>query len=333
MSSLTDRPPAPVSSDAEFEIAPRVLWGPIAVVAAALAWFFLFEHRFGPSRSMSAFEWLWSAWNEENDFEHGPLFPLIIGGLIVWRFKDLKRAATDGSMWGLLAAAAGVFFYLIACRTLQPRIALGGLPFLLWGASLYFWGWGVARMLLFPFFFFWLAIPLPSFQQATNQLQLFAVSMAHNGASLFGVQTIVNGTQISSAHGNWEPLEIAAGCSGIRSLMALLMISGAWAYAAHNLALWKRVTLFLAAFPLAILGNSLRVTSIFVIAEYGDEVWARSTWHDWSGLLLFYPFSLFLLLVLHSILEGGLPWKNRSRREVRRVIVSAGETETPVPES
>lgn len=176
-------------------------------------------------------------------------------------------------------------------------------------------------MLIFPLFFFWLAIPLPSFQQATTQLQLLATSMAHHGAGLFGVETVVQGTAISSVHGGWEPLEIAKGCSGIRSLMALLMISGAWAYVA-NMAMWKRLLLFASAFPLAIFGNSLRVISIFVIGEYGDAKWARTTWHDWSGLLLFYPISLMMLLVLHSVLEGGLPWKNKGGRQLRRVTVS-----------
>jgi len=192
------------------------------------------------------------------------------------------------------------------------------------GGAWYLWGWRVAKILAFPLFFFWLAIPPPSFQQATNQLQIIATSMAHHGASLFGVETLVQGNEISSAHGKWDPLEIAKGCSGIRSLMALLMISGAWACAA-NLAFWKRVVLFLSAFPLAILGNTLRIISIFVIGEYGDAKWARNTWHDWSGLLLFYPFSLLLLLVLHSILEGGLPWRNKHSKQLRRVTVTGGE--------
>jgi hypothetical protein len=97
------------------------------------------------------------------------------------------------------------------------------------------------------------------------------------------------------------------------------------------------VVLFLSAFPLAILGNSLRVISIFVIAEYGDAKWARSTWHDWSGLLLFYPFSLMLLLCIHSLLEGGLPWKSANRRKLRRVVVTradgTGEPKPYLPES
>jgi exosortase/archaeosortase family protein len=123
--------------------------------------------------------------------------------------------------------------------------------------------------------------------------------------------------------GDWKPLSIAHGCSGIRSLMALLMISAAWAYVAR-IALWKRVLLFLSAIPLAIIGNALRVISIFVIAENGDPEWAAGTWHDWSGLLLFYPFSLMMLLAINTFFEGGLPWKSRRKRTVRRVQVAAG---------
>lgn len=306
----------------------RVPWVSLVLCAAILAWFYGFEAQYGPGRDLSALGWLWSAWNGENDYEHGPLFPVIVAGLVIYRFRSLRAAAADRNVWGLLAVALGALFYAAAYRTLQPRVAIGALPFLLWGSAWYLWGWQVARILLLPLFFFWLAIPLPSFQQATNQLQLIATSMAHHGAAIFGVDTIVQGNQISSVRGAWEPLEIAKGCSGIRSLMALLMLSGAWACVA-DMAAWKRAVLFLAAFPLAIFGNSLRVTSIFVIAEYGNAEWARSTWHDWSGLLLFYPISLALLLVVHSVLEGGLPWRQHRQRQVRRLVVSRPDGATP----
>ena len=314
----------------------RAYWVPLGLSIMVLLWFYGFEHRYGASRFQSAFDWIWAAWNRETDYEHGPLFPLIIAGLIYHGLPSLKAAVSKGNGWGLAVVFFGAILYAAGYRTLQPRVTMGALPFLLWGSALYFWGWQVARLLAFPLFFFWLAIPLPSFQQATVQLQLLATSMAHHGAALFGVQTIVEGTSIASANGSWAPLEIAKGCSGIRSLMALLMISAAWAYVA-KIALWKRVLLFLAAFPLAILGNSLRVISIFVIGEYGDAQWARSTWHDWSGLLLFYPISLMLLLVFHSLLEGGLPWKKSNRRKLRRVTVSrsqeSGEPKSFIPES
>jgi exosortase len=310
-----------------------ILWVSLIVSAAVLVWFYGIEVRYGLDRNISAFGWIYSAWNDETDYEHGLLFPFVIAGLIIYRLKDLKAAVSEGSYWGLVSVFVGILLYIAAYRTLQPRIAMGSLPFILWGGAAYLWGGRVAKLLSFPLFFFWLAIPLPGFQQWTTHLQLFATSLAHHGSGLFGVETYVEGTKVLPLKGDWKPLDIATGCSGIRSLMALLMISAAWAYAA-KMALWKKVLLFLAAFPLAILGNALRVISIFVIAEYGDAKWAAGTWHDWSGLLLFYPFSLLLLLVVHSVLEGGPPWKKSNQRQVRRVVVTrSNESKSLLPES
>ena len=248
--------------------------------------------------------------------------PLVILGLILYRLKEIRASIRPGSLWGLVSVVVGCLLYVAAYRTIQPRVAVVGLPFILWGCAHFLWGWRVAKILAFPLFFLWIAIPLPTFQQATTHLQLLATSMAHHGSGLLGVETYTQGTTVLPLKGDWEPLSIAHGCSGIRSLMALLMISAAWAYVA-KMALWKKVLLFLSAFPLAIVGNALRVISIFVIAEYGNAKWASTTWHDWSGLLLFYPFSLVLLLTIHSVLEGGLPWKSKHRRQLRRTVVAS----------
>lgn len=304
--------------------ADPLLWVAIGFSALVLVYFYGVVPRYGAGRNETALGWLYSAWNGETDYEHGILFPFVIAGLVIYKWRDLRAAVGAGSNWGLVSVLVGVIFYAAAFRTLQPRVAAGALPFLLWGSAWYLWGWRVAKMLLFPLFFFWMAVPLPTFQQATTHLQLLATSLAHHGSGLFGVETYVDGTTVLPLKGDWKPLNIAHGCSGIRSLMALLMISAAWAYVA-KIAMWKKVLLFLAAFPLAILGNALRVISIFVIAEYGDAEWASTTWHDWSGLLLFYPFSLILLLGLHSLLEGGLPWKRAKKMQVRRVVTTPAE--------
>ncbi|NJM37837.1 MAG: archaeosortase/exosortase family protein [Akkermansiaceae bacterium] len=116
---------------------------------------------------------------------------------------------------------------------------MGGLPIILFGSTWYLFGWRVAKLVAFPIFLFWLAIPLPSFQQATTHLQLLATAMAHHGSALFGVETYVEGTKVLPIKGDWKPLDIAAGCSGIRSLMALLMISAVWAYIA-KITMWKK---------------------------------------------------------------------------------------------
>lgn len=297
------------------------LWTAVIAALMVITWFFCVEMRYGPHHDRTTLGWLNSSWNPATDYEHGKLIPFVILGLLIYRFKEMRAAMEPGSVWGYAWILVGCLFYIAGYRTLQPRIAVGALPFILWGCVHVFWGWRVAKLAAFPLFFLWISIPLPAFQQATTQLQLLATSMAHHGSALLGVETYAQGTTILPVHGDWKPLSIAHGCSGIRSLMALLMISAAWAYMA-KMAMWKKIVLFLSAFPLAIIGNSLRVISIFVIAEYGNAEWASTTWHDWSGLLLFYPFSLLLLLAIHSLLEGGLPWKSKKRRQVRRTVIN-----------
>ncbi|WP_411826378.1 exosortase/archaeosortase family protein [Luteolibacter sp. AS25] len=305
------------STSSVTNVKPSLQWVVGILLLGILCWFFAIVPRYG---NLSAFGWVSTAWNSETDYEHGPLFPLVIIGLVVHQFKAIRQSLGEPNAWGLLVVLLGAFFYVIGFRTLQPRITLGSLPFLVWGCVLCWWGFQTARKLIFPVFFFWLAIPLPSFQQATVHLQLLATKLADLGAGIFGVETVVQGTAISSANGEWAPLEIAKGCSGIRSLMALIMIAAVWAYVS-KMSLWKRLLLFFSALPVAIIGNALRVTSIFVISEYGDAKWAAGTWHDWSGLLLFYPISLMLLLFLHTLLEGGLPWrKSQKRRLTSRTV-------------
>ncbi len=269
--------------------------------------------------SQSAAYWLQSAWNTENDYEHGWMVPLL--SLYMLRHalqKQKNKLPNEGSMYGLAGIALGALLCVLAVRTQQGRVAIGALPFLLTGMTWCYLGGKAARLCAFPFFFLWLSIPLPGFQQATVGLQLLATQGAHWGAGLLGVQTIMDGTNISSATGNWDAYSIAGGCSGIRSLMALLMMSVAWAYLADNLALWKRLILGLSAIPLAIVANAFRVASIFVCAEYINPAFAGKTWHDWSGLLFFFPASLVGLMLLHGLLAGEIPFMKRRRVVIRR---------------
>lgn len=138
-------------------------------------------------------------------------------------------------------------------------------------------------------------------------MQITATSAAHWCTNLFGIHTVQEGTSLTIPSNEWSTFSIAGGCSGMRSLMALVMISFAWGYLADQLTLWKRLVLALSAIPLAIISNVFRVTSIFVCAVYINPDFASKTWHDWSGLLFFFPASLIGLTVLHSLLAGEIP--------------------------
>lgn len=317
-SSETPLPPS--------ETENRKNWYAMAGMALVLLVFYVGLHHFGPGKGETAIQTWYRAWNKESDFEHGFIFPFLLPGLLIWRRKEILGARGLGEWQGILPVLFGCFLFALAYRTIQWRVAIVALPFFLTGSVWYLWGRKAALQVVFPFCLIWLAIPVGFLQQATGGLQLLATKLAHFGSTLAGVETTVMGNNLTLANG--AAFQVDEGCSGIRSLWALMLIAAAWAYVAQ-MTLWKKALLFLCAFPLAILGNALRLISIFVIARYGDAQFAANSWHDWSPLVLFYPFSLFLLLAVHSILEGGLPWSKRSSREVRRVIVT--RTATPDP--
>ena len=273
----------------------------------------------------SAVDVLVISWNPINDYEHGWMVPLLCIYLLVHACGKLEGIQKKASLHGLWLVLLGGVFFLISIRTQQWRIAIGGLPFMLTGGIWYYWGWSTAIRCAFPLFFIWMSIPLPGFQQATNGMQILATKAAHWGAGVCGVQTVVEGTNITLASGEWDTFSIAGGCSGMRSLMALIMISTAWGYMADKLPLWKRATLAASAIPLAIAANAFRVASIFICAEYINPVFASKTWHDWSGLLFFFPASLLGLTLLHSLLAGEIPFLKRRRVITRTQTATTGK--------
>lgn len=290
-----------------------------AIIASAvvIAGFYAVLHGYGPGRAQALFEVLYDSWNKETRYEHGVMFPFIIVGLFIYQWKSIKSTVGQGEWYGLIPFFLGCVLFLVAYRVIQWRVGIGALPFIISGMIWYLWGRKTALVTAFPVFYMWLSIPLPDVQQATGPLQNISVKISQALCTLCNVDTYAVGAKIFSTNNNWEPLEIDEACSGIRSLMALIMISSAWAYLA-NMSLWKRGILLVSAIPLSIIGNGLRVASIFIMAEYGNEEFARKTWHDNSGLLLFYPISLLLMMALHSLLEGGMPWKNK---KVKRTVI------------
>ena len=230
-----------------------------------LAWPYLAIAEFGPGGSQNGFQWLFSAWNPETDYEHGWLVIPIIAFMLYHARHCIIRAPKRIDWRGLLLFVPACILLMLSFRVGQPRVAMGALPLILLGGAWYLAGPQTARICAFPLLFFWLCIPLPSFQQATVELQIIATQFGHLGGSLFGVDTYLQGTNIRSTEGHWDAFNIAGGCSGMRSLMALIMLSAAWAYLS-DLKFWKKCVLFLSAIPLAVIGNGVRIASIVVMA-------------------------------------------------------------------
>ncbi|MBK1792763.1 exosortase/archaeosortase family protein [Persicirhabdus sediminis] len=228
------------------------------------------------------------AWG--GDFVHGWAVPVLFLVFVVKDWPRMCKQPSEGSIEGLIGVIFGIFLYVASVRTMQPRVALVGLPFLISGGVWFVFGWKVARYMLFPAFFWWFAVSVPGLSQATNFLQVWVTQACYQVGLLFGMDIINSGNDIRSATNSWN-FDIAEGCSGIRSLMALVMIAAIYAYFTQK-QLWKKALLFACAIPLAMLGNFLRIMTIIILAEMGFQDFASGVYHDWAGILFFFPIAL-----------------------------------------
>jgi EpsI family protein len=92
-------------------------------------------------------------------------------------------------------------------------------------------------------------------------------------------------------------LEVADACSGIRSLMSLVTLAVIYGFLMER-KIAVRVLLALAAIPIAVAANSLRVVGTGLLVQYWDPDKAQGFFHEFQGWLIFVA-SLAMLYLLH----------------------------------
>ena len=271
----------------------------VAALAATFIYFYGFLKLF-TNGQLSTLVWAWQAWNPETNYEHAKLIPLITA-FLVWNARDkLKSAELGSSKWGWLFIAFGLFLFFAGARTLQARLTLTSLPFLLFGMVLYVWGRNVARILLFPIFFLLFAVPLNFLAHATAKLQFLETGAASAICNFIGINVHSIGTVVMATDNAFK-FEVDEGCSGIRSLMAIMMLAAIYGHLTQN-RLWKQLLIFGAAVLFAIVGNAGRLVSIFIVARLFGQDLAGGPYHTISGYLSF-PFAIAAMLLFSKLLN------------------------------
>ena len=256
-------------------------------------------------RFITAWQWLRSAWTPETHYEHGPLVPFIIIFLIWNALPKLRGITPKPSAAGLVLMGMGVLFYLASARTLQPRFAWVALPFLLLGAVMFAAGWRAARVLLFPFVCIYFMIPVPDIDQATVKLQVLATAGARMACNLIGIKMISIGTTLRAVDDSFQ-FQVIGDCSGINSLMAITLMTAVFAHLTQD-RLWKKLLLFAASAPVAIIGNFARLTAIMIMAKcFGQEA-AGGWFHEASAYVVSFPFAFGSLCVVNKLLNWNEP--------------------------
>src|SRR5437588_8504559 len=256
----------------------------LATIVATFIYFFGIVHLFTNGR-LSMWTWAWQAWNPETNYEHAKFIPLIVAFLIWYDRDKLKNAPVGSSRWGWLFIGIGLFLFVAGARTLQARLTLTALPILLFGIVLYVWGKAVARVLLFPIAFLLFMVPLNFLTQSTFKLQFIETGIASAVCNLIGIHVNTIGTLVNSSDNAFH-FQVDEGCSGIRSLMAIAMFSAIYGHLTQN-KLWKKLAIFAAALLFAVIGNAIRLVSIFVVGRFFGQDLAGGPYHAVSGFISF----------------------------------------------
>ena len=269
----------------------------LAAIAATFVYFYGFLRLYA---GYPIGEWAWLRWKPEYNQEHSKLIPAVFLFLIWYHRQALFEARKEGSNWGLLLIGFGIFLYVVAARALQARLALAALPFLFTGVLMFVWGKQVARILLFPSVFLVFLIPLGAIEQMSFKLQFVITGIVEKLSGIFGIKIYSVGTTLRAVDGSWG-FDISEGCSGIRSLIAMTMITAIYVHLVEK-QLWKKVTIFGLSFVFAIIGNAGRIFTIIIIAKLGFPGFAGGLYHDYSGFV-FFPIAIGFMLLTSKLLN------------------------------
>jgi len=291
--------------------------------ALLAAWVLLFQFwgncTLGYARTPSLFGWLENMYRSSVDDEHGILIPFVVLFLFWWKRKELlavpKRRWWPAAGLLLLALALQILSFMVQQTQISAVAFFVGL-YALMGLT---WGPQWLRASFFPFFLFVFCVPMANLADRISiPLRLLATHITSVVCRAgLGINVLEEGTLIFDSHGAYQ-YEVAAACSGIRSLLATLALATIYAFVILKTP-WRRLLVIFSAFPLAVASNVLRLTSIIVSAEaFGQSAGNYVHKNGWLSLL---PYAVAMGGIW---LVGRWLREDRTRRPAIEQTVLAG---------
>ncbi len=307
---------------------PAVVCG----VAGLMLFQFLGNSTRGYIDTSSLFHWWVAQWlNPASESEHGWLI-LGLAGWLWWRNLSSEKSAAITSVeragWSngraVAAMLGGLLIHAAGFAAQQARVSILGLLLFAWGAIDLGGGRRVGDAARFPLAFLVFAIPINVLDSLGFWLRMWVIEASAALAHGAGIGVLRSGTQLVAPDGRYH-YDVAAACSGVRSLTALVALSLLVGYL--NFRSWpRRAFVVLLCFPLVYVGNVARIAAIIFAAQIGGTKWGDRV-HELMGFGVF-------VIVLGGVLaavtllqrrwpeEPGLEQEGRGDREGLAALAS-----------
>jgi len=239
-------------------------------------------------------------WYDNDEYSHGFLVLPIFFYMVLQKREALASVSIRSTPWGIIIVIVSLLLYAIGHIGEIQTVASFSMVMTLVGATLYLYGWPVFKLMAFPLFLLLFMIPVPAqiYSTLTIPLQLFVSKISAAISFSFGVPIFREGNVLFLPG---QTLEVVQACSGLRSMMSLMMLTAVFGYLSLSSNL-SRLMLFLFSVPAAIIVNVVRVSVMVFAFHLFNYDLTEGTAHTLFGLLIFL-LSLALVVGMKGVLS------------------------------
>jgi exosortase A len=232
--------------------------------------------------------WYWGTleamaqiWWRSETYAHGLIVPPIALWLI-WRDRQRPAGLAPHSTLGFAIPLTGfVFLWLLGELTAVNALTQFAVIGLIVMAIMGLVGWPMSKILAFPLFFLFFAVPVGDF--LLPRLMEWTADFTVLALRLTGIPVFREGQNFVIPSGHWSVVEA---CSGIRYLIASLTVGTLYAYLTYT-SLKRRLIFILLALFVPILANWLRAYMIVMLGHLSGNKLAAGVDHLIYGWVFF----------------------------------------------
>lgn len=249
-----------------------------------------------------------TVWTTEQG-AHGPII-LATGAWLLQR--DLSGVADGRRPWPLatrialaLAIPAGAVLAVFCAVIGKVWLLAAACYLVLVGAFALCAGPQAMRRAWFALVYLGFLVPPPPgvIVWLTRSLRLV---LAHDAAALLAHLGYNTASQGASLYIDSYELVVAAACAGLNALTSLLAIGLLYAWLCRRAQPAALAVLALAALPVAVLANFLRVVLLLLVTHYLGNAAAQGMLHDAAGLTTF-ALALASMMLIDRALDAVMP--------------------------
>jgi len=306
--SMSSSPPSPSltrSLTAAGFLNWGVFWLALALVAAGI--FFA-----------DGIDALLAAW-QLPEYSHGPLIPVLSGFLLLKQLVDHPPdPGPKPDRWrGVVVLVLGLALGALGTLARIPDLSAYGMILWVGGLLLISFGWSTGKHFWHGVVHLVYMLPLPGviYYKTTTSLQFVSSELGVWFLRLFDVPVFLDGNIIDLGV---LKLHVAEACSGLRYMFPIMSFSYIFAMLYRG-PVWHKLTLLLAAVPIAIVMNSVRIAVAGIIVQHYGDAWLEGFTHFFEGWVIF----LICVVILF-----GLAWLLLRLRSDRPSLGAALDLET-----